>query len=312
MKKIILSITLVCLFFCSGNFAIASMHNNTFTVSDSKIYSVLLRQDLLCLLMAYPEYIVNIEGSDEGSVHLILKSGKKLLYDDKKNKTFQQKLANPDFQDMLEQVYPLSTSRTVMEENFDPGRCRVYELLKEVYGGSKQSVESKLVNINTRYMNFQFNGSNNASDSLQNVMKELIPLAQNNQTINRCIFPCSGTFNYRIISGTNQLSPHSFGISIDLAVNKGDYWKWSTKEAAEKRLNTYPSEIVEAFEKNNFIWGGKWGHFDIMHFEYRPEIILKAKYFKETTNSEKNWYIGSPQQDVFVNKLIEKINLALK
>ena len=25
------------------------------------------------------------------------------------------------------------------------------------------------------------------------------------------------------------------------------------------------------------IWGGKWHRFDIMHFEYRPEIILQAK-----------------------------------
>jgi hypothetical protein len=21
------------------------------------------------------------------------------------------------------------------------------------------------------------------------------------------------------------------------------------------------------------IWGGKWGHFDTMHFEYRPELL---------------------------------------
>jgi hypothetical protein len=22
------------------------------------------------------------------------------------------------------------------------------------------------------------------------------------------------------------------------------------------------------------VWGGKWAHFDMIHFEYRPEIVL--------------------------------------
>ncbi|MDR3191497.1 MAG: M15 family metallopeptidase, partial [Treponema sp.] len=27
-----------------------------------------------------------------------------------------------------------------------------------------------------------------------------------------------------------------------------------------------------AFENEGFIWGGKWGLYDNMHFEYRPEL----------------------------------------
>jgi hypothetical protein len=34
-----------------------------------------------------------------------------------------------------------------------------------------------------------------------------------------------------------------------------------------------PEEIVAIFEKHGFIWGGKWYHFDTMHFEYRPELL---------------------------------------
>jgi hypothetical protein len=30
-------------------------------------------------------------------------------------------------------------------------------------------------------------------------------------------------------------------------------------------------ERVEIFERHGFIWGGKWYHYDTMHFEYRPE-----------------------------------------
>ena len=40
---------------------------------------------------------------------------------------------------------------------------------------------------------------------------------------------------------------------------------------------SYPTEIIEAFEKQGFIWGGKWYHYDIMHFEYRPELMAKAR-----------------------------------
>ena len=35
-----------------------------------------------------------------------------------------------------------------------------------------------------------------------------------------------------------------------------------------------PTEIVAIFEKHGFIWGGKWYHFDTMHFEFRPELLV--------------------------------------
>lgn len=299
MKKIFISILLLCLLIPANSNVMASEQ-------EEKIYDAVMKQDLLCLMMAYPEYIMDVETREDGSVYLVMKSGKKLLYDDKRQKSSSEKLSNPDLQDMLETIYPLCSVRSVMEANFDPGRSRVYGLLSEVYGSSKKDIESKLVNIG--YPNFQFNNSNKAAESLKVVMKELIPLAKGNQAIGSCIFPASGTYNYRLIAGTNQLSPHSYGIAIDLAVNKKDYWKWSSKADGNKRLSSYPTEIAEVFEKHNFIWGGKWGHFDIMHFEYRPEIILKARYFKDKPDLAKPWYDGVPSEDAFIRNLIEKIN----
>ena len=38
----------------------------------------------------------------------------------------------------------------------------------------------------------------------------------------------------------------------------------------------YPWEIVLIFEKYGFIWGGKWHHYDTVHFEYRPEMLSSA------------------------------------
>ena len=87
-----------------------------------------------------------------------------------------------------------------------------------------------------------------------------------------------GGFYWRRIAGETCLSPHSFGIAIDLNTKYATYWKWQKNpDAPHPQQTSYPSVIVKAFEDNGFIWGGKWHRFDIMHFEYRPEIILQAK-----------------------------------
>jgi len=38
-----------------------------------------------------------------------------------------------------------------------------------------------------------------------------------------------------------------------------------------------PQSVVDAFERQGFIWGGKWNHYDTMHFEYRPEFHKDLK-----------------------------------
>ena len=69
---------------------------------------------------------------------------------------------------------------------------------------------------------------------------------------------------------------------------------------------------MEVFERNNFIWGGKWGHFDILHFEYRPEIIIKAKYFASKEKKDENWYYGALEEDDSVREYIRYIDEVLR
>lgn len=311
MRKIYIFLLLISLLFNIADTTIVSATNATLVMKHTDIYGVTMKQDLLCLMIAYPEYITDIEESG-GYVYLVMKSGKKLIYDDKVIKNSQEKLSNPDLQDTLEQIYPLSSIRRIMEANLDPGRCRSYGLLSEVYGISKQAVESRLTKVNVGYSSYQFNKSNSAAHSLQTVIRELMPLSERNQNVRRCLLPCSGTYNYRVISGTNMLSPHAFGIAIDLASDKRDYWKWASKEAGQKRLESYPNELVEIFENNNFVWGGKWSHFDILHFEYRPEIILKSRYFTDSVDLKNPWYEGAPLQELPIKNAIEKINTLIK
>ena len=94
-----------------------------------------------------------------------------------------------------------------------------------------------------------------------------------------------GSFNWRVIAGTERLSAHSFGIAVDFNTELGSYWRWSG--AAEGKVgdyvNLYPEALVRQMERFGFIWGGKWHHFDAMHFESRPELILYARLVEKTS-----------------------------
>lgn len=277
--------------------------------SENKDYEIQMKQDILILMLAYPGYIVDVEKNDN-KVYCIMKSGKKILYDDKIEKNPDEKLVNPDLQDVLEQNYPLDKNNTLMDKDFDPGRSRHYELLSEVYGESQKLIEANLTNLNYGY-NYQFNNKNNANTSLELALKELVPLAKTRNDVGNILYPASGTYNYRVIAGTGRLSPHSYGIAIDLKLDNRDYWKWSSKEQGNQRVSEYPKELVETFEKYNFIWGGKWNHFDILHFEYRPEIILKARYFTNWNEGEK-WYESPSLEEENISEYIKIIEEALQ
>ncbi|WP_425447666.1 M15 family metallopeptidase [Dethiothermospora halolimnae] len=272
-------------------------------------YNVNMKRDILCLMMAYPEYIKDLVKKDD-NIYLIMESGTKILYDDKREKSFSEKLNNPDLQDMLEQPYTIKNINTIPDKNFDPGRIRVDSFLKEVYGKSRKEIESNLTNLKVGYKYYPFNKKNSASKALKNAITEAAVLARNNYKIYSCLFPSSGTYNYRVIAGTNRLSPHSFGIAIDLRRNNKDYWKWASRDQGQKRLAEYPKGIVRIFEDNGFVWGGKWNHFDILHFEYRPELIIKARYFNNKSLSMEKWYKGVELTDK-VKEYIRKIDSIL-
>ncbi|NLP44090.1 MAG: M15 family metallopeptidase [Peptococcaceae bacterium] len=263
----------------------------TYVINDP-IYDATMKRDVLCLMLAYPEYIKDLEITAEGKVFVILKSGKKLLYDDRKEKNTWQKSGNPDIQDMFEQIYPLNEINELLPNYYNPGIVRIYPLLHEVYGKNKKTILENLVKVSIGYRFVEFNQNNGAADALKSVIKELLPLTRQSHKIYAACFPSSGTFNYRLIGGTNRLSAHAFGIAIDLNNNKYDYWRYATRDEGQKRLESYPQEVVRVFEKYGFIWGGKWGNFDIMHYEYRPEIILKALYFSDQPIPGLPWYDG--------------------
>ena len=197
---------------------------------------------------------------------LFFKDGSKLLYDDKIKKTLSQKIKNPDIEDMLFLKYSKNPSQRT-----DAGRIRNEVFFKKLYGKDREEIEKNLVPIRwlPKHTNITLliNKNEKCAEMLQKISKELDNLPQNYM---KYIINPSGSYNYRHILGTNRLSAHSYGIAIDITSKYGNYWKWDKNFKYKNRI---PLKIVNIFEKYGFIWGGRWYHYDTIHFEYRPELL---------------------------------------
>ena len=273
-------------------------------------YSIMLKRDVLVLMMAYPESVAGVETIDK-SVYLVMRSGKRLLYDDRKMKTFDEKITDADLQDMLETLYPLSENKSLMSTNFDPGRTRAYAFLDELYGNSKDVISGRLMSVDFGDEHLLFNQAAGAAAALAATAGDAASLVVDQPQIADYLYPTSGTFNYRVIAGTNRLSPHAYGIAIDLKSSPYGYWLWASPAEGETFIKTYPQDLVRLFEKHGFIWGGKWNHFDLFHFEYRPEIIIKATYFSQGIDASKPWYQGANMNSETVSEMIALIDKSL-
>jgi peptidoglycan LD-endopeptidase CwlK len=215
------------------------------------------------LLIAYPDFINSVD--DE---YLYFKDGEKLTWDDGKKKTFDEMIENPDLEDMMSIQYPPGRIwESPPGKNFDPGRIRVERFFKKMYGHNESEVRENCVSLDWFGTSILVTKINEVDKKLEEVKKELQNLSQEFQ---KYFNKTGGTFNWRFIANTKRLSTHSFATAIDINTDFSDYWEWNKNLEYKNRI---PIEIVEIFEKYGFIWGGKWYHYDTMHFEYRPELL---------------------------------------
>ncbi|MCX7068051.1 MAG: M15 family metallopeptidase [Methylococcales bacterium] len=220
------------------------------------------------LIKAYPEHLVSCENNA-----IVWRNGERQLYDDGKQKTFEQLLAQADIEDMFAFPYLVGVnSYNPPALNVDAGRIRNEEFFKRLYGATKSDVQDHLTTIKWLPKSdgemIKIQKTNDVAIKLEQVSKELDELPTE---LKKYVINTSGTFNWRVISGTDRLSNHSFAVAIDINTKYADYWQWAKGEYQYK--NSIPHQIVEIFEKYGFIWGGKWYHYDTMHFEYRPELL---------------------------------------
>jgi hypothetical protein len=91
-------------------------------------------------------------------------------------------------------------------------------------------------------------------------------------------------YAWRQIRDTAGRSFHAMGLAIDLLPRgwrgKAVYWNWERAKGEGRWMLIPlssrwmpPRSVVSAFEREGFIWGGRWPVWDNMHFEYRPELL---------------------------------------
>jgi hypothetical protein len=229
------------------------------------------------LIKAYPNFLDRIDSND-----LVWKDGTRMVIDDGKgHKPFEAMLNDPDIKDMFAMTYPVGDTGLAPDVNFDPGRIRYLPLFTKMYGDCRKTnlaaYAGKVVWLPKKYgKTITFSRVNGAASELQKVSNELDELPDQFLSYLR---PLQGTFNCRMVAGTNRLSSHGTGTAIDLAKAHSHYWFWSKPDPSGPIAykNELFWEIVRIFEKHGFIWGGKWYHYDTMHFSYRPEMLIDAK-----------------------------------
>ena len=225
------------------------------------------------LIAAYPNFLTQQDGNN-----LIWIDGTKMPIDDGiADKPVEKLLETPDLKDQFHFPYVPGKPAAAPLENEDPGRIRFDPLFRKMYGDCRKGgVSGDMVQVawlpkhnGGRVMATKING---VAAHLQEVSDELDTLPDQFMTF---LMPTAGTFNCRVIAGTDRASVHAYGAAIDINTKHAHYWR-NAKAGAGGTLayqNEIPFEIVDIFERHGFIWGGKWYHYDTMHFEYRPELL---------------------------------------
>lgn len=241
--------------------------------TDTK-FSAILR----ALVEGYPDDCTGVEFPAGKPVRVLFKNGAAIAYDDGKEKTFAQKLDDSDLEDTFSQVYPLANPTDRLPENFDPGRFRCEPMFFALYGETESAVRAGCRSTEFCGQKVIFSERCGAAEALAKVSADLTALFTSQPELARYAKNLGGTFNWRKVEGTRRLSNHSFASAIDLNLDLSAYWRWDppAKLAAYSRL-AFPQAIIETFERHGFIWGGKWYHYDSMHFEFRPELIAFAR-----------------------------------
>jgi hypothetical protein len=225
------------------------------------------------LVRAYPDALIGFDGAN-----LIWRDGERMPVGQVHPSWSEEEvLRAPSIADQLAARYPAGAPALPPKD--DPGRARNRTFFDKLYGDCRAGqVAQRLVQIvwlpRTWGHTVSITSVNGVDLALQAVSRELDELPAQYTTY---LHPVGGTYNCRRVAGTEQTSMHAWGAAIDINTASSDYWRWSRPAGDPPAYrNRIPPEIVATFERHGFIWGGRWAHFDTMHFEYRPELLGHA------------------------------------
>jgi D-alanyl-D-alanine carboxypeptidase len=223
---------------------------------------------LACLAKWYPVVPVKVAGAWRAR----LPDGSTAPWDDGREKSFEEKLEAPDLEDTFSIPYRPGPIVPVTRENEDPGRIRFDPLFQAAYGASEAQVDV----VDADFLGQRLQVHRRVAPAFERVARRLTQALAKEPGLRSYVMHLGGTFTWRSIANTHRQSAHSYGVSIDLNVARSHYWEWAKPKQPVRWVNRIPQVIVDAFEAEGFIWGGRWYHYDTMHFEYRPELLDPA------------------------------------
>ena len=199
-----------------------------------------------------------------------LPDGSAIPWDDGQAKTFEQRLEAPDVEDTFALAYVAGPISPVTAVDEDPGRVRLDAVFKATYGATAETVDV----VKIQFLDQPLDVHRKVAAKFVAVERRLKEAIAKDPTLKPHLVGVGGTFNWRNIAGAERPSSHSYGVSMDINTRRSHYWRWAKGPIAWK--NEIPQAIVDAFEAEGFVWGGRWYHYDTMHFEWRPELFDSA------------------------------------
>jgi hypothetical protein len=222
------------------------------------------------LLRAYPDALTGFDGSS-----LIWRDGTRMPIGElRPEASMAEQLRNGSIREQLRLAYPVGIPLLPPPQQ-DPGRIRNRTFFDKMYGDCRSGqVAPKLVPVvwlpTTWGHTVSITSVNGVDRHLAAVSRALDALPAADR---RYLYPPGGTYACRSVADTGQTSMHAWGAAIDINPGFSNYWLWRRRGSAGTYANSVPADVVAIFERHGFIWGGRWAHFDTMHFEYRPELL---------------------------------------
>jgi hypothetical protein len=221
-------------------------------------------RNLRCLVATYGGEITR-----DAKGFALRMGSKEFAYADGRVRSDDDRFEEPDLSGIFSVPYKQKAIGPVTDTNEDPGRIRHEPLLRAYYGDGQYAIERELVAF--PFFDQALRVHRKALPAFERVRARLEQLLAADAALGKYFQHIGGTYNYRKIAGSYRTSAHAFGIAIDLSVAYSHYWR--NERGLPQWKNLIPASVVEAFEAEQFVWGGRWYHYDTMHFEYRPEFF---------------------------------------
>lgn len=250
-------------------------------------------------VQAYAPLIDSVEYGDDDVVFAL--AGRRIHFQDGRMLD-EGRLDRADECDPIFYPYPLEP---LSEPQHAPEEMPTYctDLLEGLFGRTEEQIRDHGRSI--VFLDHRMFVNELLVEPVASAEREIIRAALHDASVAEWIEALDVTYSFssREIAGSGTRSQHAWGMAFDLVPTSYEgrhvYWRWSRvfhrdgwdRIPMEQRWSP-PQQVIDIFEAHGFIWGGKWAHFDAIHFEYRPEILLYNQFAEQQSAGRKR--TGSP------------------